>query len=238
MQSPSKATREWITFTDPADPEHEIRADLSFLLSSWSCIFGNGCQGIVPGRADEGCCSHGAFFTDKADEKRVKRAARQLTAEDWQNFGTRPLAEDDELDDEPARRTATLNDACIYLNRPGSPQGAGCALHKMALRTGVHPLEVKPDVCWQLPISRAEELLDDGGRVTTVTEFGRSSWGEGGADFHWWCTESKAAMVARRPLYRTYSAELTELLGAPSYRELARLCARRERGTRPTLPLV
>ena len=63
--------REWIEFTDPADPKHLIRADLTWLLSRWTCIFGTGCHGIIAGRADDGCCSHGAFFTDADDEKRV-----------------------------------------------------------------------------------------------------------------------------------------------------------------------
>ena len=68
--------REWIEFTDPADAEHLVRADLTWLLSRWTCIFGQGCHGIIDGRAADGCCSHGAFFTDADDEKRV-RGGRQ-----------------------------------------------------------------------------------------------------------------------------------------------------------------
>ena len=68
--------REWVEFVDPADSEHLVRADLTWLCSRWACVFGRGCQGIVPGRGNDGCCSHGAFFTDTADEKRVRRARR------------------------------------------------------------------------------------------------------------------------------------------------------------------
>ena len=68
--------REWIEFSDPENPDHIIRADLTWLLSRWSCVFGRGCHGILPGRDGEGCCSHGAFFTDADDEKRVRGAAR------------------------------------------------------------------------------------------------------------------------------------------------------------------
>jgi hypothetical protein len=66
--------REWIEFTDPGNPEHVIRADLTWLLSRWTCVFGKGCHGIAEGRAADGCCSHGAFFTDADDEKRVRTA--------------------------------------------------------------------------------------------------------------------------------------------------------------------
>ncbi len=76
--------REWIEFVDPSDPEHWVRADLTWLCSRWTCIFGRGCQGVIEGRADDGCCSHGAFFSDKADEKRVRKFAEQLTPVDWQ----------------------------------------------------------------------------------------------------------------------------------------------------------
>lgn len=237
MPFPPPTTREWVSFPDPADPAHEIRADLPFLLSRWSCIFGAGCEGIA-GRPDEGCCSHGAFFSDGADERRVRAAAAELTADDWQRYGRRRLVAVDTLDGSPARRTATVDGGCVYLNRGGSPQGAGCALHRLALRTGRHPLQLKPDVCWQVPLSRAAEATADGGLVTTIGEFSRRSWGEGGADLHWWCTESAKAHVGAQAVWQSYAPELTELLGEPAYAELARLCARRESGARPLLPLI
>src|SRR5438105_14230961 len=63
--------RAWVEFVDPANHEQIYRCDLTWLTSSWGCIFGNGCHGIVPGRASDGCCSHGAFYSGKAEEKRV-----------------------------------------------------------------------------------------------------------------------------------------------------------------------
>jgi hypothetical protein len=232
-----EAPREWVTFLDPDDDQHEVRADLSFLLSRWTCIYGQGCQGIV-GRPGDGCCSHGAFFTDKGDEKRVRTMARELTAEDWFRFGHKKLVDVAELEGEPARRTATVDGACVYANPIGSPQGGGCALHGMALRTGRHPLETKPDVCWQVPISRHEDVSAAGRRTTTVTEFSRRSWGEGGADLHWWCTESRSAHVGSRPMYASYGPELTKLIGKAAYEQLVKLCRKREKGGRIELPLV
>jgi hypothetical protein len=227
--------REWVEFADPADAEHVVRADLTWLLSSWTCIFGRGCHGIIEGRPDDGCCSHGAFFTDADDEKRTKRAAAQLGPETWQyaKKGRTGVVTTDELDGKPARRTRTIDGACIFLNRPGFAGGEGCALHALALRTGQHPLETKPDVCWQLPVRRAQDWVQrpDGSQVlvSTITEFDRRAWGEGGHELHWWCTASPEAHVARERLYQSYAPELAALIGAPAYAELARLCAARSR---------
>ena len=235
--------REWVEFADPSDPEHWVRADLTWLCSRWTCIFGRGCQGVIEGRADEGCCSHGAFFSDKADEKRVRKFAERLTPVDWQlaaegrtKNGKLDIVEKDNVgEDADRRRTRLFDGACIFLNRPGFSGGAGCALHSYALRTGRHPLETKPEVCWQLPIRRAQDWVDrpDNTRVlvSTISEFDRRGWGEGGHDLHWWCTSSPDAHVGGDPLYVSYAPELTELIGPKAYNELARLCAERlERG--------
>ena len=232
--------REWVEFPDPADPGHVVRADLTWLTSAWTCIFGRGCPGIVADRPDDGCCSHGAYFTDADDLARVTAAVADLTDDDWQlGPGARHLwteedpaedARDDVAEDaagEQALRTRIVDGACVFLNRPGHPGGSGCALHRMAVRTGVHPLTTKPDVCWQLPIRRAQEHVDrpDGSRIlrTTIGEFDRRGWGPGGFDLHWWCTGSPAAHVAHEPLVDTYAAELTALLGEATYAELRRL---------------
>jgi hypothetical protein len=231
--------REWIEFYDPADPEHLVRADLTWLASAWTCIFGRGCAGVVEGRPEDGCCNHGAFFTDADDLDRVAASVRQLTPSDWQRHPGTPVersgwTEPDVLTDpapgEPpdeALRTRVVDGACLFLNRPDHPGGAGCALHALALRQGRHPLETKPDVCWQLPVRREQEWVDrpDDTRVlvSSIGEFDRRGWGPGGHDLHWWCTSSPAAHVAAEPLVVTYGPELTALLGQPAYTELRRL---------------
>lgn len=226
--------REWIEFTDPADDDHVIRADLTWLLSRWGCIYGSGCKGIT-GRPVEGCCSHGAFFTDKDDEQRVKAAVKKLDRESWQHYrkGFKNWTEVDELDDKPALRTATQPDGpCVFQNDPDFPGGGGCALHGQALRDGVHPLEYKPDVCWQLPIRRSQDWVTRPDEtkilVSSVGEFDRRAWGSGGHDLHWWCTSSPDAHVNTDPVYVSYAPELTALLGEPAYAKLARLCKERE----------
>ena len=77
--------RDWVELVDPADPGHLVRADLTWLLSSWTCVYGAGCQGVVEGRTDDGCCSHGAFYSDEADEQRTERFAAQLKKKTWQH---------------------------------------------------------------------------------------------------------------------------------------------------------
>lgn len=230
--------REWVQFFDPADPEHLIRADLTWLLSRWQCLFGRSCFGVIAGRADEGCCSHGAFFTDADDEKRVRAAVRRLNRDTWQHYrrGFQNWTEMDTVDGKaPARRTAVRGEQgpCVFHNDPDFPGGGGCALHAQALRDGVHPLEYKPDVCWQLPIRRSQEWVtrpdDTKVLVTTLTEFDRRGWGAGGHELHWWCTSAPEAHGGAEPMYRTYEAELVALIGRPAYDRLAELCAARER---------
>jgi hypothetical protein len=228
--------REFVEFPDPADTAHWIRADLTWLCSRWSCIFGRGCRGIG-GDPITGCCDHGAYFTDKDDERRVRRFAEQLTDTDWQfrklawRGGRLRFSEKVEDDAENRRKTRVIDGACIFANREEHEGGIGCALHAFALRAGHDPVETKPDVCWQLPIRREQDWVDrpDGTRIlrTTLTEFDRRSWGDGGHDLNWYCTGSPDAHTGARPLYESYRPELIALIGKPAYEQLVALCAKR-----------
>ncbi len=224
--------RAYIEFADPADEAQVFKCDLTWLTSRYTCIFGQGCAGIYAERPDDGCCTLGAHFADKADEKRVRGFVRQLDPEHWEHHeaGTRRKNAWIETDDEGERKTAVHDGACVFLNRPGFEGGAGCALHGLALRQGRHPLETKPDVCWQLPIRRTfrEVELPDGTAYTEVGigEYDRRGWGPGGHDLDWYCTGNPEAHVATEPLYVTSAAELTELMGAAAYAELTEHCSR------------
>ncbi|MBA3524261.1 MAG: hypothetical protein H0T85_06860 [Geodermatophilaceae bacterium] len=224
--------REWVDFTDPADAEHVVRADLTWLCSRWTCIFGSGCHGIQRIRPADGCCTHGAFFTDDDDRKRVRAAMRQLDPAHWQHHDPRDWTERDNVGDDHDRlRTRVVDGACVFLNQSGFAGGEGCALHALALRTDRHPLATKPDVCWQLPVRREQDWVDrpDETRVliSTITEFDRRGWGAGGHDLDWWCTGAPEAHVGADPLYVTYRAELCALVGEAAYGVLAGLCDRR-----------
>ncbi len=239
--------RAWVEFPDPADPEQVFRCDLTWLTSRWQCIFGRGCQGIAGDRVEEGCCTLGAHFSDEDDERRVAEHVARLTPELWQyhaeGHGRRGWVEspdeDEDEDGESERRTRRVEGACIFHNRPGFAAGAGCALHLLALREGREPLETKPDVCWQLPVRRTFEWVEqpDGEQLLYVTigEYDRRGWGPGGHDLHWWCTGASSAHGAGEPLYVSYRPELTEMMGKKGYDALADHCAHRLSSQLPLL---
>lgn len=221
--------RAWVEFPDPADADQRLRCDLTWLCSSWTCIFGAGCQGIYAGRPDDGCCTLGAHFSAPDDEARVAGYVKQLTADDWEFHDVGHKRKRwVETDADGDRKTAVHEGACIFLNRPGFAAGEGCALHSWALRNDRHPLETKPDVCWQLPVRRLyrEVELTDGTTYTeiTVTEYDRRGWGPGGHDLDWYCSGNTQAHVATEPVFVSYAAELVELVGQPAYDILVQHC--------------
>lgn len=231
--------RAYVEFADPADGEQVFRCDLTWLTSSFMCIFGQGCQGIYKDAPDTGCCTLGAHFADKDDEARVAAYVAELTPEQWQFHPGRPVKKSDwvEKDDDGERKTLTLihdeQSACIFHNRadfapPTGTGGAGCALHGLALEQGRNPLETKPDVCWQLPIRRTFRDVErqDGTTYTEVAigEYDRRGWGPGGHDLDWYCSGNTEAHVALEPVFVTHEAELTELMGPAGYAELVRHC--------------
>jgi hypothetical protein len=229
--------RAYAEFTDPADADQVFRCDLTWLTSHWTCIFGRGCAGIYADQPDGGCCTLGAHFADKADEKRVRRAARQLTAEQWQykqdaEVGGWVEVESPETvaeGQQRGRKTRVIDDGCIFLNRPGFPAGAGCALHLLALDQGRSVVETKPDVCWQLPIRRQFRTVTrtDETSYTEVSigEYGRDGWGPGGHDLDWYCSSNTEAHHGVQPVYLSARAELVALMGPAAYAMLCELCA-------------
>jgi hypothetical protein len=115
------------------------------------------------------------------------------------------------------KKTRVVNGACIFHNPPGFEGGTGCAFHIAAVEAGERHMDWKPDVCWQVPI-RLEEHIEDGGYVvSTIREWKRRDWGEGGAEFHWWCTESPDAFVGKDPVYRYLRDEIVGLVGQEVY---------------------
>lgn len=179
-------------------------------------------------RPDDGCCTLGAHFSDKADRERVKKFAKRLPTAGWQfaEVGRREgvVMRDGDGD----RQTRTVDGACVFLNRPGFPGGAGCALHNYAADNGLMPLETKPDVCWQLPIRRSFEdrELPDGTKqsIVVVSEFDRRGWGPGGHDLNWYCSGNTEAHVGPDPVYLSERDTLVALMGTAAYDVLVGHC--------------
>lgn len=222
MTAPS---REWVTIPSRGKEVKRWQCDITFLASSWECIFGNGCQGVLTEPAPElhqGCCSYGAHASDKKDRDHVERVAKRLTADEWQfrkkgkERGVWAKVGKSEW------RTRLVDDACIFLNRPGFATGPGCALHVHAVNQNVHFSKTKPTVCWQLPLHAEENEQDDGSTTIVLSEFARDGWGEGGQEFAWWCTEAPEAFIGSTRVYQSMESELRAMMGDEVYDELAR----------------
>jgi hypothetical protein len=215
---------EWVSFEDGDGDTYVF--DLTFLTSNWTCVFGAGCLGVLDAPTPElvqGCCSYGAHFSGDDDVRRVRKHIKRLTAKDWQFHAEAKAlggAITTNSDGEPVSHL--VDDACIFLNRPGFAGGPGCALHRAALRTGERPLDWKPDVCWQLPLRLDDHTDDNGFHTFTLREWKRRDWGEGGPEFHWWCTDDALAFQDRKPVWKTLRDEICELVGEEMYDKMVR----------------
>lgn len=245
--------REWFEFTDPEDPLHVYSIDLTWLESHYACQFGTAaCHGIDKQQPDVGCCVHGAYMADETDREQLADAVSRMPARYWQHRPAdvdeylkngqpeelEPWLEWDELDGddgepEPALKTPLVDGACIFANRSGWPTGTGCAIHQWALDAGEELTVVKPEVCWQVPIRRHEDYEErpDGEEIlrTTIGEYDRRGWGNGGEDFDWYCSADPSCHTADEPLWKSQKTELIALLGEESYDILARHCEARAR---------
>lgn len=213
----------------PADDVEEIvdgstvwRFDTAFLTSNWTCIWGKGCLGILAEPAEDlqqGCCSVGAEVDDGDERRRVASLAATLDPEGFQFHAE---AEAGGYFDAAGTNTRLVEDACIFLNRPGFAGGAGCALHLAAEADGESPLDWKPSVCWQLPIRVDWAPPVDGVEVATVRRWSRADWGDDGDPMAWCCTEGERAYVGDRPVVESLAEELEAVVGTPVYVELRR----------------
>jgi hypothetical protein len=115
------------------------------------------------------------MYSDEDDEERVRKAAADLTPEMWQFYDqARPKKPNgqlriSDLDEDKERKTRTIDDGCIFLNRkgyeaPGFTGNFGCVLHHLAQKENRHFVDTKPDVCWQLPLRRSFETREVGER--------------------------------------------------------------------------
>lgn len=228
--------REWVSLRDPDDDHLRYTFDVSFLLSPYTCIYGAGCQGIASEGSDPelGCCQHGAYMTEDDEADRLRQVVEERLGPEL--MARYEQAVDDgflEEDDEGELHTRVVEGRCIFLNPAGFEGGMGCAFHHLAEAEGEHHMTFKPIVCWQVPLHRtiSEETANDGGTLETHTieAYERGQWGEGGADFGWWCTEAPEAFVGDRPVYRSMEQELRAMVGDAVYEELAAFLDRRRR---------
>jgi hypothetical protein len=212
------------------DPVTEIdagdttwRFDRSFLMSNWTCIWGRGCLGILPEPAahlGHGCCSMGADLDGEDEARRISALAATLEPDHFERHAE--ASQDGVFADGTRSSTRVVEGACIFLNRPGFPGGAGCALHLAALEAHESPVEWKPSVCWQLPVKVDWEQGEGGTEVATIRRWARGDWGDEGATMAWCCTEGDLAYVGDEPVIDSLAEELEAVVGTAVYVELRR----------------
>lgn len=190
--------------------------DTEFLSSNWTCIWDQGCEGMADVATPElrqGCCSAGAQMLDEDEAMRTVALGLSLDPAVFQHANT--ALEDGVFADESRSATRVVDGACIFLNRPDYPGGAGCALHIGAIADGEDPIDHKPAICWQLPLK--VDHNDDGSR--TLRRWTRDDWGPGGAAMAWCCTETEhapglaSAHVASSPVAHSLHSEIIAIVG-------------------------
>jgi hypothetical protein len=215
------------THVEIADGDVTWRFERSFLTSRWTCIWGQGCKGILDHPAPElqqGCCSVGAELDGPDEGAMVSAYAAMLEPHLFQHHAE--AAADGIFADERKLGTRVVDGACIFLNRPGFAGGAGCALHLAAVEADEPPLEWKPSVCWQLPLkvdwADGEEPDTE---VATLRGWTRADWNEDGDEMAWCCTEEPEPYVGDRPVVESLGEELQAMVGTEVYVELRRRLA-------------
>lgn len=239
------ATTEWLEFVDPEDPEMLFRVNVSFLTSGYNCIFGRGCPGLLNRGVDytRGCCERGVTFVNDEDYENIQKSVDMLTEEDCDNL--EHVQEKGWAMKSPKGKpykTKKVNGACIFRNT--TPGREGCAFHVLGMRVGVNPAELKPNICWTVPI-RSEVDWDDRHDVFvhTISAWDADDWGgtdddeeeSGRGHMGYWCIDTPDAYNGLQPMYQSHAYELTKLMGESGYNELCRLFKERgyDSGQRP-----
>lgn len=215
-------------FTDPVDGTR-WKIDVGFTDSNWTCLWGNGCEGILDHPAaelEQGCCSEGAHLLGAEEAMLVEALGLTLDPAIFENHAeaaTNGVLRDAPTNKNGGQATRVVNGACIFHNRPGFEGGPGCALYIAALAEDESPMDWRPTICWQVPV-RVEDN-DDGSK--TLRRWQRSDWGSGGAGLQWCCTDAEHprggpnAYVGETPVALSIHAELRGIVGPEIADELA-----------------
>lgn len=141
-----KGTTDWVQFhaPDKNGVDTEWNVNLTFLLSGYQCIYGQGCPGhfgitdrfIAP---DVACCSDGFYVRDENDHANIEDRIKQLTDADWdiknrkyvEKHGWKIARGEDNI------KSRVMDGGCVFANRTdGSAGKPGCAFVALANRMG------------------------------------------------------------------------------------------------------
>lgn len=241
--------RQWIEFPDPNDPDHAWRVDFNFIMSSWTCLFGQGCSGQfgiqdAHTKPDVGCCGLGVNIPSREELARVQSYVDMLTEDELPPNILRRVQKDggwyyikggtDRVDPEDpdyiGAHTRVRDGGCIFANRSNEGDGkTGCAFHHLGQRIGKSHTEVMPDICWQVPlnISTYDDTTGEAESVTVVTASSSKDWSgideDGSQDswMSWWCIDTVDAYLPEsKRVYRSMEEELRKIMGDDAYEVL------------------
>lgn len=251
------ATTDWLEFIDP-DPERKTAwvVHLPFLLSKWSCLYGQGCPGLFGTQEkhiypDLGCCGKGVHMNSKAEMSKLQSEVELLTEEDigpkglayirkhgW-NVQLPPRPGDNTEDEDYTHfRTRVRDGGCVFAKRADDgDEKTGCAFVHLAarLRLGIH-MDVMPDACWQLPIGH--DLAYDEERDLTVRNImpwdadywgGKDDDGTHDSWMSWWCIDAPDAYQDpdTLPIYLKMELELRNIMSDAAYERMVELIEQR-----------
>jgi hypothetical protein len=197
------------------------RWDVTFMLSTFTCVYGNGCKGSH-GHPDVGCCTRGAWFSSDQEIDRVFEHVKRLPDSMWQK---KPKGEIDKStvfaisgkddDGNLEYKTRVKGGACIFANN-GDHEYPGCSLHSTALLNGEDPIPAKPDICNLYPVRWLEDYDDElDVTILTIAPVDSHYWNP---DQEWWCVEDPSAYSkATGPFYLRWRDELVQTVGIEAW---------------------
>ena len=103
-------------FIEVVDGPTRWRFEADFLRSTWTCIWGRGCQGILDHPAEDlqqGCCSVGAEMGDAEEAMTVSATAAAIPEDRWQY--RHAVDAHDVFSDATRTNTKVVDGACIFL---------------------------------------------------------------------------------------------------------------------------
>ena len=137
--------------------------------------------------------------------------------------------------------TRLVQDACIFLNRPDFHRGPGCALHVMAIDNDESYIPLKPEVCWQLPLRRDDEVEDDGHVITRICAVGPPPLGRRRRRLPLVVHRGPGGFVGKNRVVDSMAEELVAMVGQSVYDQLLAYIDQRAaqpKGTRLPHPVL
>jgi hypothetical protein len=206
-----KPAYETVTFTSEKDGT-DYTFDVQFLLSRYNCVYGAGCHGTF-NEPHKGCCEIGVHYVDELDMANVNAKVGKLIQSQHAPTNLLQITRKHNVKHGNSDKTRVVNGACILLNDPSHPNGAGCSLHQEALLQGENPIHWKPRVCSWVPFSRTYE--EDGSCY--IGRFENSDWNDAGWPWNdWYCLDDAATFNAETALYTRSQDVLLDMLDGDS----------------------